>query len=459
MNKDKFLLCIKALILLSPLTFGCVTRIWSPLFYLVVLVVSGMALGGIQERIEILYEKKIRLLGGLFFAYTLFQMVPLPRFLLNILSPSTVELLDGLSAEPVLFHSLSLVPADTLMFVMRLMVMGLFFWVLMHQDLKKQEMFSLIHVLTISAFFQVGLGLIKWLLRSDHFFLFFYKTGNTSRFMNGTFLSPDHLAFYLQMIFPLVIGLMLVKLYIERPWDSMGIELWRVFLKNRVLIFYALVSLGTVGGIVLSKSVSGRMILFLSVCLMAVGFIYFRVKLISMSHQTLRWVVLVITLLAILFALQSTMSDVNRADREGNVRSDFWQDSWKVYSQFPIFGIGNGNFKNISFQCRTRRDESKLVHPYNEVLEHLVGGGILGFGVFMAFLGLLLVSLFRMWKQRQHPEVRVMGLAILVSILTAGFHELFDFALRTPANGFIFVLILSIGFKMVLYKRKSRHET
>jgi O-antigen ligase len=100
-----------------------------------------------------------------------------------------------------------------------------------------------------------------------------------------------------------------------------------------------------------------------------------------------------------------------------------------------------------------------LIHPYNEYLEHLVDGGILGFGLFVVFLGLLLVSLFRMWQQRHHPEVRVMGLAILVSILTAGFHELFDFALRTPANGFIFVLILALGFKMVLYKRKFRHET
>jgi len=459
MSKSKFLLCIKALILLSPLTFGCVTRIWSPLFYLVLLVISGMALGGIQDRIDFLYKKKIRLLGGLFFAYTLFQMVPLPRFLLNILSPSTVDILDGLSAEPILFHSLSLVPADTLMFVMRLMVMGLFFWVLVHQDLKKQEMYSLIHVLAISAFFQVGFGAIKWLFKSDHFFLFFYKTESSSRIMNGTFLSPDHLAFYLQMIFPLVIGLMLVKLYIERPWDSMGVEIWRVFLKNPVLILYALVFLGTAAGIVLSKSMSGRMILFLSVCLMAVGFVYFRMILGSFSHQTLRWVVLVITLLAVLFALQNTMSGVNRADRKGNVRSDFWQDSWKVYSQFPIFGVGNGNFKNISYQCRTQRDESKLIHPYNEYLEHLVDGGILGFGLFVAFLGLLLISLFRMWQQRHHPEVRVMGLAILVSTLTAGFHELFDFALRTPANGFVFVLILALGFKMVLYKRKFRHET
>lgn len=458
MTKEKFLLCVKALILLSPLPFGSATRIWSPLFYLIVLVISSMAMSDIQDQIEILYGKKIRLIGGLFFIYILFQVIPFPRFLLNILSSSTVDILESMSTEPIVFHSLSLVPADSLMFGMRMMVMVLFFWVLLHQDLKKKEIYSLIHIVIISAFFQVGFGAIKWLLRSDHFFLFFYKTENSSRLMNGTFLSPGHLTFYLQMIFPLVIGLVLVKLYIERPWDSMGVELWRIFFKNKVLIFYGLVILGIAGGIVLSKSMGSRMILFLSGCLMIVGFGYFRVKPISMSQQSLRWVVMVIILLSVGFTLQNTLTSINRPDREGNIRSDFWKDSLAVYSRFPVFGIGYGNFKNISYQCRAQRDESVLIHPFNEYLEHLIEGGVLGFGLFFTALGLLLVSLFRMWQARHHPEVKVMGLAILVSILIAGFHEIFDFALRTPADSFIFVLILTLGFKMALYKRTFQHE-
>ena len=153
MDKEKFLICVKALILLSPIPFGCATRIWSPLFYLALLVISGLTLFWIEDKIRIPYLKKMRLIAGLFFAYIIFHLIPLPVSVLNIISPSVVKSLYPLSMEPVTFHSLSLVPAETLIFGMQLAVLALFFWVLIYLDLKKEEIYSLVQVLAISVFF------------------------------------------------------------------------------------------------------------------------------------------------------------------------------------------------------------------------------------------------------------------------------------------------------------------
>lgn len=458
MSKSKFIFCIKVLILLSPLPFASVTRIWSPLFYLILLVVSGLAISGIQSPPEFLYHKKIKLMGGLFLLYTLFQLIPLPRFILNVLSPSSVELLDSLSVKAVQLHSISLVPADTLMFILRLFVMFLFFWVLVHLDLEKSDIYSLIRIMALSAFIQAGFGGIKWLFKSKHFFLFFYDTENPRRLMSGTFLHPDHLSSYLQMIIPLVIGLILIKLYIEKPWDAIGQDMWRVVINNRMLILYFLAIAAAAAGIILTKSMSGQAILFMSVCLMAIGFVNFKMKSGTIFLQSVRWTILIITLLVVVFTLQTGLSMIHRPDSNGNVRGAFWKDSWRVYSQFPLFGIGYGNFRHLSYQCQIQRDESKLSHPYNEFLEHLVEGGIPGFVLFFSVFALFLISLFRMWRTRRHPEVWVMGLAFLVSIITAGLHDFFDYALRIPANAFLFVLILALGLKMIMYKRKFSDE-
>lgn len=453
MSKSKFLFCVKALILLSPLPFGCDARIWSPLFFLALLVVSGMALFDIRERVPILYEKKIRLAAGLYFGYIGFQLIPLPRFILNILSPATVETLDQFAMEPVSFHPLSLVPADTLIFGLEMMALLLFFWVMAHQDLGKREIYSLVRVVALSAFIQLVLGGVKWFFRMDRHFLFFYETGNTSRIMNGTFWRADHLAFYLQMVLPLVLGLVLVKFFISRSLEDMSLEWWNVLIKKKDVIFYGLVGMGAAGGIILTKSPNGRMILFLTVLYLAAGFVFFRVKMMAMSRTTLRWLVLALVAFSFLYVLQNGFSLAGRPDRQGDVRSEIWGDGLKVVGQFPIFGTGYGNFKNISYQGRTLKDGTHPEHVTNSFLEQLVEGGVLGFGLFFTLMGLVLTSLVRMWLARHHPEVQVMGLAMIISVILAGVHDLFDYALHIPANGFLFALVLALGFRMVLYKR------
>jgi O-antigen ligase len=191
---------------------------------------------------------------------------------------------------------------------------------------------------------------------------------------------------------------------------------------------------------------------------MGVGFFYFRLKTSTSFHPQMRWIVLIITLVALFMSWQNAMARVNRPDRMGNIRADFWENSQQVWKQFPIFGTGFGNFKHISFLNKKDNKTEWLTHSHNEYLEILSDGGIIGAGLFFGVLGLLGFSLFKMWRIRHHMEVKILGLAVLVSLVGAAFHSLFDYALRIPANGFLLTLILGLGIKIVLYKREIRHE-
>ena len=143
MTKRIYLNTIKALILLSPLPFGGVGRVWSPLFYLVVLIFSFLGLKLTGEEETFLYEKRVRFCVYLLFGFIFFQLLPLPGFLLNIISPGTRNILDGLKISSPSFHSLSVLPAETLAFGFRLFVLFFFFYVSAKIRLVKSEIFSL----------------------------------------------------------------------------------------------------------------------------------------------------------------------------------------------------------------------------------------------------------------------------------------------------------------------------
>jgi len=413
-----------------------------------------MVLWGMNQKIHILFEKKIRLMGLLFFGFVFLQVIPLPRFLLNIVSPHTVSILDQFYLESIDFHSLSIVPTETLTFAFRLLVLVFFFYVLVRLDLEKSDIYSLINIMALSGFFQVILGLFKIVLKNNKFFLLFHNWEQIPRTIIGTIPNPDHFSFYLEMIFPLVLGIVLIRMFVLEPIDSsLGSLLRMVFVKKKLLFLLIILSC-LAAGITFSRSLSGRVILLLGLFLVGLGFFYYRLKSSTLFFPHMRWIILVITLVSLFVAWQNAMANVNRFDKMGNIRARFWENSHELWKQYPILGTGFGTFKHISFMHTTDNRVEWLTHSHNEYLETLSEGGIIGAGLFFGMLGILGVSLFKMWRIRHHMEAKVLGLAVLVSLIGAAFHSLFDYALRIPANGFLFTLILALGIKIVLYKRK-----
>jgi O-antigen ligase len=455
MTKRIYLISIKALILLSPLPFGCVGRIWSPLFYLVVLILSffGLKLTGKEE--TFLYEKRALFCVYLIFGFIVFQLLPLPGFLLNVLSPGTPGIIDVLKSSPPSFHPISVLPVETLAFGLRLFVLVFFFYVSVKIGLEQNEIFSLINVMIVSSVIQTIFGFLKLIQGNRLFYLFFYEDPGPDPHLTGTIANPDHFSFYLEMILPLAVAVLLARLLFIGPHARFREKLSSL-LANKKAVFLSSLPIFLIGtGIILTGSGTGMTILILSLFLLGSFTFYF-----SKSHHSrhnIRAVFTIIVIIIILIGLQKNLGTFMRS-YNGNINCfTCWFNTIKLFSGFPLFGAGFGSYKYIYLLYDTE-GAGWITHAHNDYLETFAEGGIIGGFLLLLPIGWVLVSLFRMWLVRRNPQVKAIGLGAMAACFSVGFHSIFSFALRVPAISFLFVLIMALGIKMVTYKLEAPHE-
>jgi O-antigen ligase len=454
MSKTRFLFWIKVLILLSPIPFGCVGRVWSPLFYLLLLIFSVLAMKQTGSPIQLLYARLLKVVGSLFFIFALFQVIPLPRFLLKMLTPQTLKVLEAFAEDPVTFHSLSLLPFETVGFILRLFVLLFFSYVLAQQELKQEEAYSVFNTMALSVSLQVGFGLVKLALGNTHFFLFFQETREVSfkSLLTGTLANPHHFSFYLELIFPVVVGLLLARSHFLLPHSTRADSLDRLKYQRNRSICYVIVLILMVVGIYLASSKTGLKALGLSGFLLLAGIVFARRS--PQLRQRLRWLFLGTTLFVVFMGLQYTRPSFTNPYTGEMAGHSYRQNTVRLVSDFPIFGTGFGTFK-FAFLLYDTENGGWLTHAHNDYLEHLTEGGVVGAGLFFLVGAILLFSLFSLWNSRQNPEILGLVLGVLVSVAAAAFHSGFDFALRIPANGFLLAVIVTVGIKLVNYRTRG----
>ena len=134
MSRQALRAVLQALLLLSPLPFGCVGGVWQPLCYLLFALFALLAFLGPQAPLQFLYQRPVRALAWAFFALVALQLLPLPMFLLQAISPAAAGTLRELSGTLPAFHPLSLIPGETLLALARFLVYAVFFLALLRVD-------------------------------------------------------------------------------------------------------------------------------------------------------------------------------------------------------------------------------------------------------------------------------------------------------------------------------------
>jgi O-antigen ligase len=457
MNRTTFLSAIKLVILLSPLPFGCVGRTWSPLFYLTVLLLTFSGLGPTISGPALLqetraYEKRMRFFIYLIFAFLAFQVLPLPAFLVKLLSPGTSRVHEALHTAPSSFYPLSVLPGETLWFGLRLFVMVFFFYVLLKIKLQKNEIQSLVHVMILSAVIQVLFGLAKYIQGNTQFYLFFYPDANPGSRLTGTIANPDHFSFYLELILPLVIAAPLAASQFIRPGDAPGEKTARLFSVDNAVIKYLLPGLLIMAGIFLSGSRTGLTAALLSLFIMLSFIIYFTAA--PHARHRFRWALAIIIVIITLMGLSYNLGVLGKSTGGGIDYAVIWAGSMKLPPAFPLWGAGAGTFKYIYF-LYDPDGSGWVTHAHNEYLETFAELGIIG-GLILLIPALWLTGLiFRLWWPRRSPDIKAMGLAALAACFIALFHSLYGFAPRIPAISFLIALIAAMGLQMVSYKRET----
>lgn len=484
MKQRNFIRILKILIFILPIPFGCVGPIFSPLFYLIIGTLSLMALsqrgsesqgygakdqgmgfrtkdyGNKQELVgSVLYKDRIKTFLYVFLFFLGFQIIPLPIFILKVISPKTVFALSSLKDGLPSFHSISLVPFDTLIFSFKFLVFCFFFLSLIYIRFKKKDILSIFNTILLSSVIQVFFGLLKYAMGNKNFFLFFYHLKDSisvEKRLTGTLANSDHFAFFLLIILPIGFSLFFRKIkFLE---DNLSIK-DKIILtlnadKGLISYFAALILIGL--GIILTGS-RGAIITMLLVFLIFAQFsIYLKGS--KAVRKKLKFIFFAISAVAIFIGVQNTVKRFAGTSFESSGRLLRWPNTISMVSDFPVFGTGFGTYRFSYYLYDTDEGGKWSTHAHNEYLETLSEGGLVGVVLFFIPLFLYVYSIIKMLGKRRHPDVKILGIGVMTSFFAAAFHSFFDFSLRIPSNIFILVLIAGLGVQIAMYKRRFYSE-
>jgi O-antigen ligase len=478
---------LKALIVLSPIPFGCVGKMWAPFFYILVLILTFTGIKVIEEQNKksgtesrglesdngfkvqgskfkvghtnnILYDKWIK---GLFIALLVFiglQLIPLPVFLVKMISPNKVEVMNQLMDDLPVFTSISLVPLETFVYGLIVVLYGCFFWMIIHLTLKRKEMVSIMNTVIFSAVLQTIFAFLKYARNNQYFYLFFQpvEKDKINPFLTGTLVSPNHFSSYLMMVMPLILALILIRLRMfDRKW-SLKERLLSIMEENKQVLFYFVFLILMVMGIFLTGSRAGIFTLVIS--FMLFGFLSFYIKTTGLRKK-MAMVIFPCILFVVIWGGQDTVNKFLKLKEKTELGTGIgrfirWPATLKMANDYIILGTGLGTYQ-YGYYLYDREANRFADHAHSDILEVLAEGGLIGSVIFLSIFALLFFSILRQWWLRQRLKIKLLGLGGIISLFAVIFHSFFDFPLRIPSNMFIFILIMVLSIKIVNYKKSS----
>ena len=486
------------LIIFTPLAFGSV-HIWA--YTIVEVVVLLLLLTCLFQHFTphtsrlTLYTSRFTPHASLplllFLGLILFQMVPLPATVIKHLSPNTYDLYQQTLGNPLNVKSktLNVTPhvsrfttpgtrftpyasrltlhaprpltiysqATKTEFLKFFVYVSVFFLIITTMTTTRQIrrlVLTIIFTGTGVAF----LALCQMLSKSDKIYGFWqsqYKAGG----YGGPFINANHLAGYLEMVIPLALGFLLSR---EKPGIVRAAKNWKQRLslleswlaKNVLLIFI----------IVLMSSA-----LFISVSRGGILSFVFSLGLFSLllgvqkSQQGKRKIILLISGLIFIFLLWmgvgpvvtklATLANPRTASVE---RLQVWKDSLAIARDFPLVGVGLGNFQTIYPKYNTFISPNFWDHAHNDYVEMLADTGWVGLLLFFGGIWFLLFTTIKKWKQRRDPFLAGITLGCFIGAISLLCHCLVEFNLHIPSNAFLLFVIL--GLMMVAVNLKVRGE-
>ncbi len=407
---------------------------------------------------------KLKIFFAGFFAVWMFQMLPLPVFIIKIISPSTAAFREQFSvgSESMQFMTLSLSPLQTFregMEILAYVVLG--FLVIMTVN-SGRRFRRLIYVLAGMGVFQALYGMFE-LYRDNPRILFYEKNINLD-VVTGTFVSQNHLTGYFEMVIPLTAGLILARMDIfaltgKKLKDSLIHISSKGMAVNLILSAAVLVM---AGGLVLARSRSGAFSLVLIFILFA-GMSTLGFGKTPSGRWQIKWALRVLFALVVIFALyagiESTMQRFSLETLAQEQRPQFWSNTLDIMVDFPLFGTGLATFASVYPAYENFGIYGLLQHAHNDYLEYFSGLGLVGMIFFLG--GILYIVFFSVseWRKRRNAYIKGLAMGAFISLIVIGVHSFTDFNLHIPANMIVFTVILALLPRIVEYKKFTETGT
>jgi O-antigen ligase len=432
----RFASAIVLLLVLCPIlgviAYGAVDRWAVGSFALFAAVVAALWAG------DAFSSKRLRLSGS-----------PLQLPLIGLIAIGLVQLFplggpaapDGLFVvEPV--RSLSLDPYSTRFFVIWLVIYLTFFSATLTFLGKERQLKRISTVLIVFGAAMAFFAILQRLADTEGIFGL-RETPQAIPF--GTYVNQHHFAALMAMISGLALGLLFGK----GVGRDKKLLLWiAIFLMGLAILFTSsrggfLCYVGVVVFCLAAVRFSGRDRESKPALRQANG-----TKRLSLVMGAATILLLFAGLAAFLGAGEGLLRGIGAAEPDADVtsgRSHFWRTGVQIFLDNPIIGTGFDSFGVAYTRYDTRSGFFRVEQAHNDYLQVLTDSGLLGFACIAGFIFLL----FRLGLRRLAESKAGFERAILTGAFAGCFgiliHSFFDFPLRTPANGFVFLLLAAIA--------------
>lgn len=406
---------------------------------------------------------------GAFLVLTIIQLIPLPRICLEWFSlhslqikETALQIIQNNEAQLV-YSCFSLFPHVTKLFVFKFTAYCGFFLLVSFYFKSRKDVSGLIKFLIfIGVIFSIY-GLVEVFSGHKHILWWpnEFRHGVDLRVF-GTFINPDHFAFYLELIVTMALGYLFRKRFFrksepdaDRPWlkqvaqlfldENAGIQ------KNMLLIFL-------IGIMILALFFSASRGAILSL-----GFVLIFMTLLmylKSSQKSFIWsiplILFIVGLYAFVLGFGPVLDRFHGMDLQSlssNNRMIYYRSVWPLIKEFCWTGTGMGTFSDVYPMVKpVQLDYAFISHLHNDWLEVLVEGGVFGFSILFAGYFYVLQKFLRLWWKRRDPYAVGVGLGAIGTMLTAGLHSLVDFGLQVPGNAITLLAIMAVGWNSLQNK-------
>jgi O-antigen ligase len=475
MDKAAFIIYLVTLIL-SPLLFGAVHTYAYTIMALgvlsatLLLIIRHIRKDRKSEAYWIKFpNNSLNVLFLSFLAFLILQVVGLPDFFLEILSPRAMEVgektlpaslvaMTGTQGKD--WFALSPYYYPVRMSIIRFAVYGLFFLGLT-QVLNSQKRIELtIFLILITGCFEALYGLIQTYSGPGH--IWWYKKEAYLRDVTGTYINRNHFAGFMEM------GLLLAACYaagislrrkraktVSNHKRSFRGKLSRFLtgehrLNKRTLILFAGVVMGI--GLIFSASRGGMLGAAGGMLCMGLFFVFRK------DYRQKGFILLLLFFITSVYAIhigveypierfKTFYSTLEERDRFAEKTMDMFQD-------YRLSGVGVGNFQHGYPKYQAAEDRASFIrHAHNDWAQFLAEAGIMGIALLLAGISYYLYRTMRLWRRRKDPFAVCLGVAPLAAMAAIAIHSYSDFNLHIPANFLMLVAVVAIGYSAIHLER------
>lgn len=373
------------------------------------------------------------------------QLVPLPKWLVALLSPESREIWNAASHVASLagvrvgsFHPISVDPDATAFELVRITALLATFMIAATLIRTHKQRMSLAVVLSLAAIFEMVFGVREAALERYEIWgwvnrLIFHR-------VTGTFVNPNHFAHYIAIVLPMALFIGAVAWHRsgspEAPW------MHRVrFLIERYALqaaFAIASTVASVAAILLAQS-RGALLALAAGVLLTAAFLPGK-RIARLAFAGVGGLVLVATLVLFLGPERTVARFVpNEFERQTLVgRRVGIAAAAALWQRFPVLGSGLGTFDRVVFMAQHEDLGKTYHHAHNDYMEIAATAGTIGVLIALCTLVGGYASLVKMTFGTEAAELswsrRAYQVAALTSLTIAMVHALFDFNFFIPSN-------------------------